>query len=497
MGQLLSVAIESGIVMLALYLIYKWILANENQYRFNRMILLSIYALSFVIVPMLSLFTPSQVPVTAGHIQLSATAAIIQAAPDVSATVWRVIVWLYLVGLVLVFLVTVATALRLISIIRRGEKHQHDDYTLVLTESKSISPFSWMHYIVMSKDDYSSSGDIIVTHEEQHICCHHWIDLLIAQAAIIVGWFNPAAWLLREELKSVHEYQADNRVLAGGTDARTYQLLLIKKAVGARFPSLANSLNHSKLKKRITMMNNQSTTAKRRLRALALIPAIAVAVVATDIPVVASAISNSATTTLTSDDDKGTQNSRTKITEGGENVKIRIYEATCVYGDSVSLANDGKHNFLVRVNGVIVEDFDNIDSQSILSMSVDKSGEVPVIDIKLKPLGGDVNIELKPVEDIANALKSIKHEFLGYNNNNGTDIKLRFSGVEGFGVASGLLCNGSVERSFNNINVDKTVDGAYIVDLHLDETMKEFNLIKLTTSLGSIAIPVILANDKK
>lgn len=83
----------------------------------------------------------------------------------------------------------------------------------------------------------------------KHVRSRHWIDLLIAQAVCVVNWFNPAAWLMRDELMLVHEYQADMAVIDHGHDPQEYQMLLIKKAVGSRFPSLANSLNHSKLKK--------------------------------------------------------------------------------------------------------------------------------------------------------------------------------------------------------------------------------------------------------
>ena len=56
-------------------------------------------------------------------------------------------------------------------------------------------------------------------------------------------WYNPASWLMRRELRNVHEYQADNSVLAGGADTRSYQMLLIEKAAGVRLQSLANSLD--------------------------------------------------------------------------------------------------------------------------------------------------------------------------------------------------------------------------------------------------------------
>ncbi len=65
---------------------------------------------------------------------------------------------------------------------------------------------------------------------------------------------HPAMWLLRRELRAIHEYEADEAVLDSGVDARSYQMLLIKKAAGGRWYSIANSFNHSKLKNRITMM---------------------------------------------------------------------------------------------------------------------------------------------------------------------------------------------------------------------------------------------------
>ena len=105
-------------------------------------------------------------------------------------------------------------------------------------------------------------------------------------------WYNPAAWLMRRELRTVHENQADEAVLRKGFDAAKYQQLLIEKAAGVRLESLANSLNHSNIYKRITMMNKQTNRAARRLRVLALAPALMLAAAATSAPAVASAIGN-------------------------------------------------------------------------------------------------------------------------------------------------------------------------------------------------------------
>lgn len=164
---------------------------------------------------------------------------------------------------------------------------------MILPTGKT-APFSWLNYIAMSEEDYAASGDVIIAHELAHIHHRHCFDLIISQLVCIFQWFNPAAWLMREELKNVHEFQADDTVLRSGIEPRQYQMLLIKKAVGTRFQSLANSLNHSNLKRRITMMYSQKSSAGRKMRVLALVPAAALALAVCNIPAVASTISATA-----------------------------------------------------------------------------------------------------------------------------------------------------------------------------------------------------------
>lgn len=60
----------------------------------------------------------------------------------------------------------------------------------------------------------------------------------MAQAVCIVNWFNPAAWLMRDELMLVHEYQADVAVIEHGNDPQEYQMLLIKKSCWRQIPVL-------------------------------------------------------------------------------------------------------------------------------------------------------------------------------------------------------------------------------------------------------------------
>jgi len=289
MGILAAYSLVAGTYLLAAYLIYKWLLSGENQPTFNRYILLLLYVIALILPCTPELTIPSKVSTfVAGGLEIGA--------PEIAVIEDKVFHWqsiailIYTIGVIITAVASLISLIRLTSIIRKGRKIFCDNYTIVILPSTNLAPFSWMHYIVMSETDYKDAGDMIINHECSHLNLLHWIDLLLAQIVIILLWYNPAAWLMRSELRSVHEYQADSAVLRCGTDARQYQLLLIKKAVGQRFPSLANSLNHSKLKKRITMMCNPETGKTRRLRALAVVPAIAVAFAFVNIPSIASAV---------------------------------------------------------------------------------------------------------------------------------------------------------------------------------------------------------------
>ena len=262
MGVLLSYSIVSGLIMLALYLTFRLCMANDKQYSFNRCVLMLIYFVSFMAIP-LALHIASHVPsVVPTAMVLENVEVTVEDIATPLKPIWgTILIWIFMVGMTVVTVKTIITWARLTKVIRLSEKFKRDGHTLVVTDNERYTPFSWMRYVVVSRSDYNNDCSAIETHELKHINSLHWVDLLIAQCVCIINWFNPAAWFMRDELMLIHEYQADMAVISSGHDAHAYQMLLIKKAVGARFPSLANSLNHSKLKKRITMMHKEKSGA--------------------------------------------------------------------------------------------------------------------------------------------------------------------------------------------------------------------------------------------
>lgn len=333
MGEFLSYSIVSGLFMLSMFLAYKVFLARENQHGYNRNVLLTIYLVAFAMLPLTSLIHRIMVSETQPSVPTEGNGFAGTVTTVTSNPIWgTVLIWVFIAGMAIAAVKTFITWVRLMAVICSGEKIVQEGYTFVLTDNERFAPFSWVKYIVISRSDYEYNRPAIAAHEKKHIACRHWIDLLIAQVVCIINWFNPAAWLMREELMLVHEYQADMAVIDSGHNPQEYQMLLIKKAVGERFPSLANSLNHSKLKKRITMMYKEKSGVGRKLKALTLVPMFALALSVVAVPAVSAAIST-------------ISNSKTSVGKGSENLSQD--EITVQNFKVTNLNNEGNETTVV------------------------------------------------------------------------------------------------------------------------------------------------------
>ena len=283
MGIFFVYILKSSVCLTIFYLFYKLLLSRDTFHRFNRIALLSLIMLS-VIIPFCEITleeaTAIQRPVMDLE-NLLAAVSMRTSAESASQPVWlRVMVIAYIIGGILTLCQFAYSFYALFRLMRQGTPKLVDGIHLILMD-QPVVPFSWMRTIVISRKDFEESGIEIMTHEMAHIKARHSIDLLISEICILFHWFNPSVWLLRQELQNIHEYEADESVLNQGVDAKRYQLLLIKKAVGAqRFTSMANSFNHSSLKKRIAMMLKQKSSPWARLKYLYVLPLAALTVVA-------------------------------------------------------------------------------------------------------------------------------------------------------------------------------------------------------------------------
>ena len=289
MGVFFIYILKSSVCLVLFYLFFRLLLSKETFHRFNRMALLGVLFFS-LLIPCIEVTTRHQVEVQQAVLsieqlllmaELEATPADTGAVQETPAISWvQVVLLVYLAGILLLACRNIYSLICLFRLIHSGKHEKLEKGVTLVVHHQEIAPFSWMKYIVISRKDLEENGREILIHEMAHIHHRHSVDLLVADICIFFQWFNPGAWLLKQELQNVHEYEADETVINEGVNAKEYQLLLIKKAVGTRLYSMANSFNHSKLKRRITMMLKEKSNPWARLKYLYVLPLAAIAVTA-------------------------------------------------------------------------------------------------------------------------------------------------------------------------------------------------------------------------
>lgn len=287
MGTFLVYILKSAVCLAVFYLFYRLLLSKETFHRFNRIALLGVMVIS-CLLPLIQVTVKEASPVNMQVMSMEDLLLMYQwnrgaaTVEEGSHTLrWQeMLVLVYFAGLLFVIVRHLWSLGRMLFLIRHSRCEKLDHGVRLVIHHRPIAPFSWMRYIVISETDLKEGGHYILVHEQAHIRLRHSWDLLLTELCAWVQWFNPAIWLLKQELQNIHEYEADEEVLHQGIQAKEYQMLLIKKAVGARLYSIANSFNHSSLKKRITMMIRKKSNPWARAKYLYVLPLAAVTVAA-------------------------------------------------------------------------------------------------------------------------------------------------------------------------------------------------------------------------
>jgi len=277
--------LKVAVLVAVFYMFYRLLLSRETFHRTNRVVLLATAVASFVL-PLCVITLHKTVVVSGGSglISLDGIGMVEMAEPQ--TPLWQTLVIVaFFVGLAVTLGHTLVGILKVWRLIISSEHYPQPDGTVICVTDREVSPFSWMHYIVLSQSDYASpQGEdgrgltSILAHERGHIRQHHSLDVLLVDTLTALQWFNPAMWMLRQDLRAIHEYEADAAVLSQGINMRQYQYLLIQKAVAACGYSVANGITHSTLKNRIHMMlTNKKTNRASWLKLLAMLPIVGAA----------------------------------------------------------------------------------------------------------------------------------------------------------------------------------------------------------------------------
>jgi len=135
-------------------------------------------------------------------------------------------------------------------------------------------PCSFGNNIFINPDGYDRDTYIkILLHEKVHISQGHTLDIIIAELALIFQWFNPFAWLYKNELHNNLEFLTDDCVLGYHKIERaSYQESLLRVSVPHLQIPLTANYSQSFLKKRILMMNAKKSDIGVMWKYLVLLP---------------------------------------------------------------------------------------------------------------------------------------------------------------------------------------------------------------------------------
>lgn len=129
---------------------------------------------------------------------------------------------------------------------------------LRLVRSASIkSAFSFGKTIFLPVDFDKEKTTYVLTHEKAHIALKHYVDVWVIEFMVRLLWFNPFLWVVRKQLRNVHEYEADRCVVNSGADILRYQTFLLEEVTESSLV-MANGFNHSFIRQRFIEMKKSS-----------------------------------------------------------------------------------------------------------------------------------------------------------------------------------------------------------------------------------------------
>lgn len=260
---------RAGLYLGLFYAFYLLVMRRTTFFRLNRALLLCGSFLCLAL-PFFRLRTVTTAGLASELSMFAAGAETVDAAVRAAFPWKEVLLAVFAAGALATLTLYALSAWKIWRMMHRGESTRMDGCCLILLD-EDVPSFSWGRRIVMSKKDLAQNPAIL-THEMMHVQCRHSVDLLLFFPLQLLFWWNPLVWITREELRLLHEYEADEGVIRKGIDATSYQLLLVRKAVGEHRFTLASGFQHAKLKSRIEMMLKPGSSGWMRWSYVALVP---------------------------------------------------------------------------------------------------------------------------------------------------------------------------------------------------------------------------------
>ena len=277
---LLKVVICSAI----LYTYYWFVLRNKQFHQYNRFYLMGISVLSWV-VPFIKINIIKEQVISAPKVLYFAdviadknSSLEHEVVLKSSQFTWDNLLLIIAISITLLFFAKFVKSLwNVRKLIRKYPLNKLSNLYLIMTDVKG-TPFSFFKYIFWNTSINLNSevGKKILAHEVAHVEENHSFDKLLIELQLMIGWFNPIVWLIRDELHLIHEFIADQKSIQNN-DTSVLAELLLASAYPTQQHILSNSFFFSPIKRRIQMFT-KTNTKYSYLRRLTILPIMAATV---------------------------------------------------------------------------------------------------------------------------------------------------------------------------------------------------------------------------
>ncbi|WP_262732225.1 M56 family metallopeptidase [Gaetbulibacter sp. NE] len=278
---MLDYILKSSACLLVLLLFYKLILERENMHQLKRFYLLFATVLGFTI-PFITITTYVEPTYTLGTFQPPLLEPVFYPETtqptEQNTNFWSILLWsIYGIGVLLFLVKFMVNLTKLIVKIKTNPKLKSKNIINVLINNLEI-PHTFLSYIFLNKAKFENNQipEEVLLHEHTHATQKHSLDILFIELLQIVFWFNPIIYFLKKDVKLNHEYLADQAVLQQGTQINTYQHLLLAFSSTHGGNELTNAINYSSIKKRLTVMKTQTSSTKKWIKTLVVLPLLAI-----------------------------------------------------------------------------------------------------------------------------------------------------------------------------------------------------------------------------
>lgn len=141
--------------------------------------------------------------------------------------------------------------------------------------SRKVTPFSFFNYICFyEKEENSAASELILKHEQVHAREWHSVDLLLTHLYCAVFWINPLAWLAKRQIGENLEFIADATAKVQNTTGISYERTLLSSAASHMQPALANNFFTPFIKKRIQMLQKETSKTWNAYKYALILPVI-------------------------------------------------------------------------------------------------------------------------------------------------------------------------------------------------------------------------------